>query len=157
MLNINAGRPSELVNSLSIVKYPIKHVRVNCYTHFWDTDDSVQDLITAFCSMEGLEFLEIIGDSYPNLLDIAVFIEFIKSKNCELKFLKMNIRAPFPGQYRIQEKNLMVNKILYTLFECSSLRGVMFISNEQNKWVDNLNIKIQTLLRNHANRASSQL
>lgn len=151
-MTVTSGRPSDLGRVLSSGLGNIRHLRVICETHFWHTDDNLGEIVNMLAKMDSLEILEFVGNSYPDLLNVSTLLGFMRSERCNLKFLRMNIVSPFPGQYRIQDQSFMVNKVLGTLYNCKSLIGVVFETSTQDRWVHELNAKIRSILTNRGDR-----
>lgn len=153
MITLEVGRPSELTKSLTVLNVmSVNHLRVCTKTHFWHTNDSLQSLVDEMGRFENLMYFEFVGDSYPTLLDVSNFLEFLRSSTCNMKVLKMPISPPFPAQYRIQDRTFMVNKVLYLIHNCRSIVSANFYykngGGEENRWVCNLNMKLRSILRN---------
>jgi hypothetical protein len=164
MMKINVGRPSELIKVLSaITPCGVRHLQVRTHSHFWHTHDCIKTLSDKVASLVNLESLEFIGSSYPNLFDITRFLEFLHESSTNIKNLVIPISPPFPGQYPIQDRSFMVNKILHMIFRKNSLMKVRFYSKydtldenesitkipDKDEWVSELNRKINGLIRNH--------
>jgi hypothetical protein len=159
MITIEVGRPSELVRNLRILNpMNVRHLRVRTYSHFWHTDDRLEDVISAIGDLRNLEHLDFVGDSHPNLLDLVNFLSFLQSRSCTLKTLNMPVSPPFPGQYRIQDRTFMTNKLLYLIHNCRSITSTTFRfknspnGDREDEWVLGLNAKVRSLLRNRGNR-----
>jgi hypothetical protein len=170
MLTITSGRPSELVRSLGMINtMSVRHLRIMTHSHFWHTDDCISELVRKFGSLQYLETLEIVGDSYPTLLTLSEFLMFLHSSTCVLQTLTVNVSPPFPCQYRIQDRSFLTNKILHLIFDCKTLVNITFHSenvsvrndetkiHQEDKWVKGLNVKARSLIRNHGTRESSRL
>ena len=153
MITLEVGRPRELSRSLEMLSVMnVRHLRIHTKTHFWYTNDGLRDLVNKMGDFQNLLFLDITGDSYPSLLDITNFLEFLRSDSCNLKVLNIQISPPFPGQYCIQDRSFMVNKILHLIHNCRSIvRAKFYYKNEEgngNVWVSEFNAKLNSILRN---------
>jgi len=153
MITLEVGRPNELAQSLAMLNaMSVNHLRIHTKTHFWHTNDNLHSLVNEMERFKNLMFLEISGDSYPTLLDVSNFLEFLRSGTCNVKILKMPISPPFPGQYRIQDRTFMVNKVLYLIHNCRSIvRANFHCKNGEgggDGWVHELNVKLRSILRN---------
>lgn len=166
MITINCGRPSELNRSLRTLNpVSVYHLCINTQDHFWCTDDNIEDMIREFVKFPNLVCIEFNGNSFPTLADTINFLTFLSYNTCNLRSLRMPILPPYPGQYRIQDRSFMVNKLLQTIFNHQSLFDVKFYSppntprypNDTNDWTNSLNIKIKSLIRNHQNKQDSKL
>ena len=151
MITLEASRPCELSHSLKMLNVMnIKHLCIRTKEHFWHTNDKLQDLKNEIEEFKNLFILEINGDSYPSLMDISIFLGFLRSENCNIKVLNLQISPPFPGQYYTQERIFMVNKILHMIHNCRSIVSVKFYykNGEDDVWVRELNAKLRSILRN---------
>ena len=173
MITITIGRPSDLVQQLSIMNIMhTNHLRINTNSHFWHTDDDLSPLVQALSRLRNLECLEFMGHSFPTLFSITEFITFLHDSPCDIKKLILPISPPFPGQYCIQDRHFMVNKILHTVHRKKSLEIVHFYSKnsvtdefrgdesicfQEDNWIVQLNKKIKSLLRNHRYSHQSHL
>ena len=161
MISLEVDSPRQLANLLGTLNVmSVKHLRIHTRAHFWHTSDQMRVLVNKMGQFQNLLFLEVIGDSYPSLSDISNFLEFLGSSNCNLKNLKMTISPPFPGQYRIQDRTFMVNKILHLIYNCRSIISAAFYcknrEGEDNIWVCELNAKLRSILRNRRNIDNQQ-
>lgn len=178
MITLEAGRPNELSQSLAMLNSTtITHLRIRMHSHFWHTHDSMKTLKNEMRRFRNLLFLEFTGDSYPSLLDISDFLQFLDPSVCNIRVMKIPISPPFPGQYRIQDRTFLINKILYSIYNCRSIVSVKFYSkyggdgedgesegenecknwddheserrcSERKYWVRELNAKMKSILRN---------
>ena len=146
-ISIQVNSILELSTSLDSITHEIHTLRIITHPHFWDSSESLVNLVDKLGRFKSIRSLELCGGSYGTLLNVLQFI-MILNVLPHIKNLKMNIRAPFPGEYRIQDKNFIVNRILQMLFKSPSLESAVFVSREQNTWVRELNAKIRSLFRN---------
>lgn len=151
MITLEVGHPRELSHSLEMLNtMNVKHLHIHTRAHFWHTNDQLQDIKNMIGEFYNLLFIEITGDSYPSLLDITNFLGFLRSENCNIKVLKLQISPPFPGQYRIQDRTFMINKVLRLIHDCRSIVSTQFYykNGKDDVWVRELNEKLRSILRN---------
>ena len=146
-ISLQVSNILDLSTSLDSISREIHTLRILTHSQFWHTGESLVNLVDKLGRFKSLQHLEICGGSYATILSIARFT-MILNELPNIKNLKMNIRIPFPGEYRIQDRSFIINRILQTLFKCPSLESTVFVSKEQNTWVRELNGKIRSLFRN---------
>lgn len=148
-MTFRVGRPSELVQALQVSDMNIQSIRVICETHFWNTTDNIHNLVEELGKHTFLEELVIMGESYPDLVMVNEFLMFLDMPRCRVNTLLIPILTPFPGQYRIQDRIMITNTIVSRIHNCRSIRRVIFRSkNGEDEWVEDMNAKMRSILRN---------